>query len=354
MTANTQKITVRAIDLGYGYTKFSKEVNAKGEAVYDSFPSIAVRRYGSSELGTEVNVNTDVVPVEYDGEIYLGGKEIHLKVPSDSDPRILHDDYIEDPHYMALHYVAFSYMDVEEIDYLVVGMPVSLMHRKAKIVELLKGTHKIGAGKTVTVKEVIAMPQPMGGLMNLILSSDKDAFADFQEEQTLVIDPGYQTFDWLLSEGLKPMEARSGSYSGGGMSKILAAIIDDMSTKDVTKGRYKNVEKLDKGLRTGKFNLPGQKNYDLSKHKDAADSIVREAINKMVSSAGDGSDIDNIILVGGPSKFFIEALKKVYGDHDITVLEDPRMSNVEGYLKSGMRRAQALAKQGGDKKITFA
>jgi plasmid segregation protein ParM len=338
-----QKIIVRGIDSGFGFIKYTEKVEGINNVTYNKFPSIAVRKVGSGSSALDAtSANLNAVDVMVGKEIFTVGPEAHLETGNNSDPRILHEDYVERPEYLALYYGALFFMGVSHIDFLVVGLPVSLVTSKKEVlIEKLTGTHEILPGRFVTIANVVVMPQPLGSLMSHAFSQGREVYQNIKQEMSLIPDPGYKTFDWVLVSGFRPIGSRSGSHLGGGMREILNVIADDMQNKGVTKNRYKNFERLDAAIVTGKLNLPSQKGYDLTPHIEVAKStIVEEAVQKMYGVAGDGDDIDNIVLAGGPAKLFYDAIKRAYPSHNIIIAEDNQFANVKGYFSVGVEKAK--------------
>jgi plasmid segregation protein ParM len=347
-----KRMIVRAIDAGYGYVKFTQNMQNLENVGYSKFPSVAVRRSVSkSSLVTEQSENLNTIDVVVNDEVFTVGFDAHLEIANDADPRVLHENYIERTEYMALNYGALHYMNEPNIDILVVGLPVSFLNQKQALIEKLTGVHEIYPGKTVTVKKVNVIPQPMGGLMAYALGQGPEVYERIQKETTLIPDPGYKTFDWVLLNGLKPIKAKSGSHPGGGMREILELMTEDMQQKGVTKGKYKNFEKLDEGLATGVFNLPGKKGYNLTPHIQAAKGIPDECVQKMYAKVGSGDDVDNIIMAGGPSDIFKSSVTEAYPEHEVLISSNSQFANVTGYFLVGVSMAKAVIAQSGEQGI---
>src|SRR5512134_3274438 len=130
---------VRAIDTGYGMTKFT--LTAGPEPVCRSFPSIATRQ--KDTVGEGVLDAIDTVTLAIDGSCYEVGPDAHLARGRER-ARILHADYTTSPEYRALTLGALAYMEVESIDLLVLGLPVSLMaNRSQGLRRAFQGEHTL-------------------------------------------------------------------------------------------------------------------------------------------------------------------------------------------------------------------
>lgn len=323
----------RAIDVGYGNVKFT--VGEKdGEVITDMFPAVANQTTAGLSITGGVLSEKDVVIVDVNSGSYEVGKDVLISKSNSTTP-ILHSDYVKQPQYMALSLGALAYMDVDHIDILVCGLPVSMMENKEYLIKLMEGEHKIG-DRTVTVDKCGVIPQPLGGLLAYGLnSSDQSVYTDLKHSNSLVVDVGFFTFDWLRTVGLKADNTRSSAVAIGA-SKILKGIADAIA-KDYDAPRFNDLHAIDKGLRTGHFRLSG-KPIDLNKYDNIIDSVSRDAINNMKTSLGDAYDIDNIMIIGGGAFLFVEALKDAFPRHKIITLDENSIyANVEGYYLRGLK-----------------
>lgn len=336
-TSETKKVgtppVILAMDLGWGYTKFSRYLDKEaGTVEYLSFASLAPRHTGV-DLSMSILGKRDTVVVNVDGTRYEVGPD-SVDLDTNDASRNLNDQYIHTEQYKAVFYGTLAYMNETEIDLLVVGLPLSNMQNASKLKDLVVGVHKISDDKTVTVKDALVLPQPLGGLYYCMSQRDKKPEFEFlDEEMNLVIDPGFLTFDFLLSNGEKIVENRSSAHTGG-VSKVLRAIGESISTKFGIK--YENFSAIDKGLRRRKIKINGE-TEELTEHIRNTRSVLEAPVNYMRNIVGDGSDIDNIILLGGGSNIFQKTIEQYYPKHKLIVLENPQMANVEGYFLAGMK-----------------
>lgn len=320
----------RAIDLGYGNTKFTKSFDPKLGYDYQHFPSFTPKA-SMSDLSGGIAGTRDTRIVDVDGAKYEVGPDSRIASGTRSK-RVLHDDYINQPQYMALTKGALSYMDVPEVDILVVGLPVTLSFggKKDALVEMMTGEHELDNGKKITIKRTIAIPQPMGGLFAYMQAAGNDAFEELKSSRNLIVDVGYFTFDFLYSIGFKPNENRSGDDQSG-MSRILEAVAAQVG-KDLNIDGYDDLDAVDEGLRKGKVKIYG-KEVDFTPYITIADTVAKDAVSTMKNRVGDGRDIDQIVLCGGGAPFYLNALKAAYPHHadGIKILEDSMLSNVKGF-----------------------
>jgi len=325
---------IRAIDIGYGRTKFTKSAGG----ACDSFPSLAPRaelRRSDSHAIT----GRRTVEVWVDGTPYEVGPDTRLftgEVP------VLHENYIETPEYRALLYGALDAMQLDRIDLLVTGLPVHQYgSHAARLKELLTGIHTIRPGSAVEILDVKVAIQPIGGL---IAYAHEVADWGRQKERTyLLIDPGYFTFDWILSRGLHEIPGTSGSIPGG-VSQYLTCVQSELSRMS---GLYcPDLAKIDIGLREGQFRTWGRE-IDLQPFRARAESVIERAIRALCNRVGVSQHIDQIVLVGGGSDYFLPALRRTFPDRDIHVVKEPAFANVRGFHLFGKLLS---AKQGKPRK----
>jgi len=279
------------------------------------------------------------VEVWVDGTPYEVGPDTTLfagEVP------VLHADYIDTPQYRALLYGALHAMQLERIDLLVTGLPVHQhSSHSARLKKLLTGTHVIRPGKTVEIVDVKVAIQPLGGLIAHLHESGN--WTRHKKHTYLFIDPGYCTFDWLLSKGLSEVPGKSGSVPCG-VSAYLTSIQHDLSRE---LGLYcSDLEKIDAGLREGQFRI-WTREIDLQPYKARAEAVIDRAIRALCNRVDVGQNIDEIVLAGGGSFYFLPALQRAFPARDIHVMTEPARANVRGFHLFGKLLA---AKQGKSRK----
>lgn len=324
---------VRSLDLGSGFAKFNR-LNSDGKLEYMSFASIAPRHAGR-DAALSILGRRDTVVVNVEGTPYEVGPDASDLDTSDST-RNLNDQYIYTDQYKAVFYGVLHYMNESVIDLLVVGLPLNTLHRSDDLKKMMVGTHRINETTTVTVRDCLVMPQPMGGLFYCLTQADKHPEFEFLEDETnLVIDPGYLTFDFLLANGKKINDLRSSAHPGG-VSKVLRAIAESISKKFGIE--YDNLAAIDKAIPRRRIKINGQVE-DLLEHIKYAKPAIEGSVNYLRNVAGSGSDIDNIILLGGGHGIFAKTIMNYYKDHRILVLGDAQMANVKGYQAAGEKHA---------------
>jgi plasmid segregation protein ParM len=342
---------VRAVDVGYGNTKYVLEHQHGNEVVCALFPSLAPQASQSPDLGVGVLKRRNSVTVDVNGIRYEVGKDAHLAQDS-THGRILDSSYPASDPYLALIRGAMFYMGVTEIDLLVVGLPVTnFVAYKDTMSERLVGTHLIPNVKNivmeddsvpkmveVTVKKVQVLPQPLGAFFDYSIRSN--LYSEMKNQMNLLIDPGYYTLDWLLAHGTKPIEARSGGHEGG-MSAILTSIADSVGKK--IGARITDLSSIDVAVRTGKSPRFFGKEEDISSHIAEGKAKARQFISVLANKVGSGIDVDNIILAGGGAEFFKEAIQDKFPKHNLIVTREPVFANVRGFQIAGEEWVKAAA-----------
>ena len=76
-------------------------------------------------------------------------------------------------------------------------------------------------------------------------------------------------------------------------------------------------------------------NIDLTKYHQTAVSEIMPAVDAISNKVGDGRSIDQIILLGGGAKIFLDPIKKLLPKHNIHCDENSVVANVLGFQKIG-------------------
>ena len=152
---------IRAIDVGYSWTKYVVEGSRVDAIRCRAFPSVAPRASGR-DLALDGLTQRQTVPIAIDGVVFEVGPEAVLV--QDVVQALPHDNrYIHTPEYLALVRGALRLMHVDHVDLLVVGLPVALFgpQREALAARLL-GSHDLGTGAPLAVRAVRVLAQPVG------------------------------------------------------------------------------------------------------------------------------------------------------------------------------------------------
>lgn len=221
------KKIIRAIDLGYGQTKYTKGHMGSNGIPVGSFPSIAPVQQGNGTIDIGLGQKAHIHTVTVNNIKYHVGKDTPTLIDNRySSPT--HYDYTHTNEYLALNYGALLSMGVPVIDQLVVGLPVHLLNsRKKEVEEALTGELALNNQTTVTIKSVKVVPQPMGGFFQYLHNHKLLESDEIYSSRNLVIDPGYFTYDWIVTNGVSVNEKLSGAVDGG-MSEILNRVSSEL------------------------------------------------------------------------------------------------------------------------------
>lgn len=330
---------IRAIDVGFGNTKFTMAgSNEQGGIACRVFPSLVPEpadvTAGAQVLGGKRNT----VTVRVESASYEVGPDVE-RVMGTRDGRSLHKDYSGTDEYLALTRGALSYMGHDKIDFLVVGLPVNASPAKYQALEQrLKGEHEVAGGRKVDVKHVLVVAQPMGGFLDH--AHQNNLVRSISDMTSLLVDVGFFTLDWVVARGTEPISARSGGYDAG-VSEVLrrvnGAIRKKLNCDDIS------INRLDKALRDGTIRIFGE-SYQMQEFLPAAESAINEGLNALQARVGASDDIDSIVLCGGGASLYEPSVKERFPRHKVAVVQDPVFANVRGFQLLGEIQARKLAK----------
>ena len=270
--------------------------------------------------------------------LYEVGPDVLLSMTS-FNSRTLDLDFVKRDGYLALVRGALAYMNVPNIDFLVVGLPVSTMDTMAPFVKtMLLGEHPIPDG-SVVVQNVLVVPQPVGGMYDFGVRNS--LMSDLEATSSLLIDPGYFTLDWVIVRGVKMVGARSGAASNAGVSAILRQIIHQIGAKSGARDQHavevseSVLDRLDIAIREkSAFKFYG-KFEPIEEYLASPSPIVLDALSKLRARVGSLDDIDRVIIVGGGAHLYEAAVLKMFPGFDVRVAKNQVFSNVRGFQMMG-------------------
>jgi plasmid segregation protein ParM len=334
---------IGAIDIGYGNTKYLSGI-LNNEMNFGLFPSLTPIAPNLDMSGGMLGRrNTKII--DLDSVRYEIGVDTEMTSNGTDTSRNLNDSYALSEPYHALFLGALSYMEKDHYDVLVMGLPVKYMYNAKYIEEKFTGIHKLPDGKECKVDKIVVIPQPLGGFYDIAIK--EDCYEDMIDEVTLVVDPGYLTFDFLLLNGLRPIENRSDALAGG-MSRVLSAMAKSISSEI---GRsYEDYNAIDKALRKPRriknpeTGIKEEKRvikingvaYDLLPHIKQTTPVIENSITYMKNKVGSYDDIDNIVLVGGPENVFERKIREHLSNREVFKSATPIYSNVSGFWFWGL------------------
>lgn len=338
---------VRAIDVGYGNTKFTSLITS-GDIQCGIFPSLAPQANNGPDLAVGLMQKRNTVVVEVDGVKYEVGKDARLAQDA-SHARVLDPDYSMTDAHMALIRGALYYMQQPTIDLLVLGLPVNTFEKySATLAKRVVGKHPVPfRGKEgqievpqVEVRNCRVIPQPIGAFFDY--ATRTGTYEKMRSQMNLLIDIGFYTLDWLVADGVKMINARSGAHNGG-MSAILRAMADAIGQE--LGEQISDLSALEEAIRTGTNPLFYGKSFDITEHKKIGKAKVEQFVSALTNKVGSSMDISNIILAGGGAEFFKDVLADKFPRHEIITTRDPVFANVRGFQRAGTQFAEQLPKR---------
>lgn len=330
---------VRAVDVGFGNVKYttasSQEERGMGARL---FPSLVAPPAAVTAGADLISGRRATVMVQVDGATFEVGPDVE-RVIGTRDSRVLHRDYTGTAEYKALLLGSLTYMGVEAIDLLVLGLPVNAPKEKYAVVrERFIGELEVANGRRVAVRDVEVIAQPMGSF--LAYAWDHGLLGRIRDQNTLIIDVGFFTLDWVVMRGSEPSSARTGGYDAG-VSEVLRrvneAVKSELQCDDVS------INRLDQGLRDGRIRLYGRE-YPMSRFLPAAAGAISEGLNAMLGKIGSSDDIDAIYLSGGGAALYAEAVRRAFPKHEVRTVGDAIYSNVRGFQVFGELKAARKAR----------
>jgi plasmid segregation protein ParM len=323
---------VRAIDVGYSWTKYVVDGDRHDRIVCRAFPSIAPRASGR-ELAVDGISQRQTVQVPVDDLVFEIGPDAAL-VQEMFQTIPLDDGYAETPEYLALIRGALRLMHVVHVDLLAVGLPVALYRqRRSALEQRLRGSHPVGDGCTVRVDSVKAFAQPVGALLSA--SVGNEALRHLQAARVLIIDAGWRTFDWIVTSGARIHDTRSDSVARSMFDVVDAvgrAASRDLGTQ---LGTY-DYARIDEALRKKEPARICGKPLPLEPYLALGQRIADETVTAMRRFVQDGADIDAIVLAGGGAYFFGDSIARAYPNHSVITLPDAFYANCLGFQLAGL------------------
>ena len=339
--AKTQRTpTYRALDLGFGFTKFSKgQYLDDGSLEVAAFPSYAAPAIEQS-IGAGVLSDLSVVNVKVNDERFAVGEDVR-KAADGVGRQMLESTFFRSSQYMALAIGAMAFMNLPdhgEIDALVTGLPLTVYRDEAlleHVEKMLSGTQTIpdinkerGGDRLIYVKKVHVIPQVVGSLV--AMSRDAGLMNKIHEQQNLTIDVGYGTLLWLITDGFAAVPARS-SGNMGGVSTLLQKVIRAIDTSAATSINI--LDRLDRALLENKPTIMiNGADVEIGKYRGVLVTAARENLTELIRSIGHTADIDNVFLTGGGAHLYHEQVAAVFPNRKINIApEGSRFTNVRGF-----------------------
>lgn len=336
---------VAAVDVGYGSVK-AECGPTTGEPRSIIMPSGAGR---ASDMPRKLNGGADlkggelVLLSENGGAAveWVGG--VHQTFIQQS-VRVTHENYPSTPEYKALYLAALARFGVPKINLLVTGLPVSQFYgpdaaeRKKALAESMRGRKHINTMTTVDVDQVVVIPQPLGTFMGVVAQKEYAGLAESEHLQTLVIDAGYYSLDYVVVSGRSIKDKSSGS------SQLATSIILERTAAALSRrlGRPISRDQLDVALKSGRRSIPeglsGEIEFDADL-KEVGNSVAGQVVGEILTALRTVGPVDLIIVTGGGGGLYLDAVRSAFSglkSENIILPEDPVMANARGYRATGI------------------
>ncbi|HEY3367344.1 MAG TPA: ParM/StbA family protein [Symbiobacteriaceae bacterium] len=288
------------IDVGYGFVK------AYDKQEWFTFPSVVglagdTPRYGGLNAGSKVRN----MSITLDGQDYHVGEQAVRQ--STFAFRSLSQSRLEANEFKVLCLTGLGLMaDRPNTSMNVVtGLPPGLMYQEAKIMQMLRGDHRVALrlGKdilerTISVENVQVFPQPMGTYFAEVLDSKGQVKDDtLVSSRVAVVDIGYGTTDLAVVDAGEYVPHLSRSVPVG-----FAAVSDVISEKLRREfGLLRESYVLDQAVSAGSLKVAGQ-TKDITPIRDLAYKGLATKLLTEIFSSWDPRAMDTIIFTGGGSK----------------------------------------------------
>ena len=331
-------MNVIGIDIGFGFTKAT---NGKEMLVFKSIfgeaTDIQFREHLLSAASPEEHLH-----IELEGESFFVGelaeRQSHVRSFTLDQNQFI-TNFAKTMAMTALSKLASTNKTVS----LVTGLPVSFYRRhREELSGLLLGAHSLvtldasGARHemSVTVKQVRVIPQPFGSLFNLMMG-DTAELSDkrYVQEKIGVVDVGFRTTDYTVSDKTKYSGRGSGS-SESGIARAFGMIAAKLLEKT---GVDVELYRMYDAVARGSIKIRGR-TIDLQPLTEEAFSKLASAIATEVDRLwADDWDIDLIVVTGGGGAVLAPYLEPLLSGEVLGVdpTADSRLNNVRGYWKYG-------------------
>lgn len=304
----------------------------------DEEPSILVRPAQAAPLD-QLHGSMSLKPGEYSVDVNGEHWAAFLEPGRARINRELHGDYPSTDAYKALYHAALisSCQEGNVVDRLVTGLPTSQAREPRQVealIKRLKGTHQVAPKRTIEVREVEVLAQPVGTLCE-INSYHPDA-EFFGEANLLVLDPGFFSVDWVMFRR-GDIQRDSSNTSLDAMSVLLDTINEEVAMEHGGEGPGR--DKVEIALQNNRNTvLMFGERIDLNPYVDRAMSKVapRALANlKEQMRFMEGEALDFILLGGGGARFYKDAAQYLFPKAKVIVADNNVTSNASGFWFHG-------------------
>jgi plasmid segregation protein ParM len=320
----------RAIDVGYGHTKFTTSEMKRREGTIDidvdAFQSIAFAP--PTALGTATPTGSRTI-VQVDGQAFCVAEQAD-EASSGDVSKSKGDNYVQSLAYRVFVGAAVKRMKVEHIDTLVLGTPVS-NYRGAKL--SLEQTFSAGIkfdSSTVHIEKFVVMPQPLGALYWHYYRRNQHEVM-LRGGLRLVVDVGYGTLDWIVCKGGDPIASKAGS-SKHGVSYFIELLTREILPDSMAIAPdMMLINQIDELITRDRELFYRGKTYAKSDFASLLDAQSFEAVRAAIGSIGEVGNIETVVLAGGGAGLYQSTIAKLIPHAKIEVVHASRFANVKGF-----------------------
>jgi plasmid segregation protein ParM len=333
---------VGGVDVGYGSVKAECGF-VDGEAHSILMPSGAGR---ASLMPRKLNNEPDLKGGESvlvpngqgSAEEWVAGvDQIHIQ----HSVRQTHENYTATSEFYALYLAALARFGVDQIDLLITGLPVSQYYgvgakeRIAALEQRMSGRKHISSQVTVDVKKVKVVPQPLGTFMGVVEEPKYRPLATRNDLQTLVIDVGYYSADYVVISGKSVRDTNSGS------STLATSIILEKAAAAVSRRAGKPVsrDQLDMAMKRGStiVAIGLERELDFAEElRAAAAEVAPQVVGEVLGAMRTVGTVDLVIVTGGGGHLYLDKIREAFPGVDVISPADPVMANAKGYRATGV------------------
>lgn len=279
--------------------------------------------------------------------VLVGDEDWQAGIDFDLSPHIQRDlspRYKYSPEWRALFHAGLLTTEWDVIDNLVMGLPCKEFYDSPEEVKALekiaKGDHKVSKDRTVTVKNVIVIPQPIGSFYGYMITDAEGRDSKYlQKAVTLVIDPGYYSFDWVVVKGGKNIIRHSAGSTHFSVREICRQVEEILHNEK--KGSRLAEGDIEQCIRNNDLNvfINGEEVYFGNQLATATKDVSRNAFYKVRESMNANNiEPQFVVLTGGGADLFKDNAKEETRADKVLTTQDAVVLNSFGYLYAALQQ----------------
>lgn len=342
-------IYIMALDFGNGFMK------GKINNEYFTVPSrIGTKKSADKQLTDLIDNKLDVSEFVINGnteEVLLFGKDLDKATNNGKDTASTNERYsyksFKDLVECSIGLLAREVPEEVVNVVITTGMPSNEIgtEKEKQFQDILNKNRLIeidGTPKTVNVKGVKIIAQPMGTLLDIHMENGK-VYKAFTEGKYSVLDFGSGTTIIDTYKNMKRVEEESFVINKG-MIDFYKRIASHVSKK--ANGKSVTPRDIEKGLEYKQCKVSARETIDFKEEfYDEQENVVEEVMSNFETTVGNINSIDRIIVTGGGANVHFDTLSHYYPDV-FEKAKDSQLSNVRGYEKLGELLKEKIEKKG--------